>query len=274
MKEKVATLETSSALGKAAKFFRVMGEEGVVDWNSYQTPIDDKEARSNLAKFLKAGCPDFKVKPKLPEAPAVIIPKQGYALAKHILGDDFISPELIAEVRNIKYGKSFLRHYITSLPSKEIMEEIRGNFILIAGPNENEIPLLRIYNFKPKLFSGGNQCIREFLLIRDKISAEWLMLRKGIISNSAEEYWIEQQEFLCATEYIPTITEAVWGETTYKEARNIWLFPNIYGRTSSVSSDDCRVNIGPSSGGGVLVINDVVVNRRHGLGLLSARKRE
>jgi hypothetical protein len=46
----------SSVLSTIAKFFRVMGKLGI-GLEYFQLPIDNKTARTNLAEYLKAGCP-------------------------------------------------------------------------------------------------------------------------------------------------------------------------------------------------------------------------
>jgi len=91
---------------------------------------------------------------KVVEAPAVIIPKRGYDLANHILGKDFIPPELIDGATNVSYDNKLFQYFFDTLPSEEVMVWLRDTdqgFALIAGPSF-KMSLLVITNFKSQLF--------------------------------------------------------------------------------------------------------------------------
>ncbi len=267
----IATLNPSDVLDKTAKFFRVMEKAGV-PWGSYQLPINNRTARRNLAEYLQMGCPKVKT-----DGQIVVAPATDYDLARTILGKDFISPEEIAIARKLTYNDEVLRHFTETLPSEEVLQWLRDNgFVLIAG-TPNVMSLLEVRNINAQLFytkSGGwySEAKQKFSQ-NDKVTVEWLMLRKGIVSNSTSKTWDEQQKLLTEVEYVPNVAEATWGETTYREVRNVWLFPNIYARTSSVGSDGRRVDFGDSAHGGVHVTYDGDGHRVDSLGLASARKR-
>lgn len=200
-----------------------------------------------------------------------------YNDVRAILGNDFISPEEIAEVRKLTYGDDLLRHFAETLPSEEVLQWLRDNgFVLIAG-TPSPMSLLEARNLNVQLFytkSGGwYEEPKQKFSRDDKVTAEWLMLRKGIVPNSTRKTWDEQQELLSEVEYVPNAPEATWGITTFKEVRNVWLLPDIYARTSSVDSDGYRVRVGGSAGGGVRVVSYWGVDRDGRLGLASARKR-
>lgn len=271
MKEKkVASLDPSDVLDKTAKLFRVMEKEGV-SWKSWQHPINNKAARRNLAEYLNLGCP------KMKEGQIVVASANDYDLARTILGKDFISPEEIARARKLVYGDDLLQHFAETLPSEEVLQWLRENgFVLMAG-TPNPMSLLEVRNLNAQLFyskEGGWYAEPKQKFSRDdKVIAEWLMLRKGVVPKSTSKKWDEQQKLLSEVEYVPNASETTWGETTYKEVRNAWLFPSIYARTSSVVSDGDRVYVGRSASGGVGV-NYLWDDRRSGsLGLASARKR-
>jgi len=200
-----------------------------------------------------------------------------YDDARAILGNDFITPEEIAVARKLTYGDDLFRHFAETLPSEEVFQWLRDNgFVLIAG-TPSPMSLLEVRNLNAQLFyttEGGWYAEPKQKFSRDdKVIAEWLMLRKGIVSNSTGKTWDEQQGLLTEAEYVPNAPETTWGETTYKEVRNAWLFPNIYARTSSVDSDGNRVRVGYSADGGVVVSYHWVDGRSGCLGLVSARKR-
>lgn len=200
-----------------------------------------------------------------------------YDDVRAILGQDFVTPEEVAQARKLTYGDDVLAHFAETLPSEEVLQWLRDNsFVLIAG-TPSLMSLLEVRNLNAQLFytkSGGWYAgSRQKFSQNDKVTAEWLMLRKGIIVNSTSKTWDKQQGLLTEVEYVPNVAETTWGETTYKEVRNQWLFPDIYARTSSVVSDGGRVSVGHSAGGGVSVIYYWDDDRRGSLGVSSARKR-
>jgi len=243
-----------------------------VPWATFQFPIDNKIARRNLREYLLMGCPKVKT-----DGQIVITSVNGYNLARTILSKDFIAPEEIAIARKLIYSDKVLRHFAETLPSKEALQWLRDNgFTLIAG-TPSPLSLLEIRRINPRLFyskSGGWYAEEKQKFSRnDKVTAEWLMLRKSIVPNSTKMIWGGQQKLLTKVEYVPNVAEAAWGETTYKEVRGAWLFPNIYARTSSVFSNGCCVSFGDSSLDGVHVSNYWDDVRDDNLGLASARKR-
>ena len=266
----ISPLNPSDVLDKTAKFIRVMEKAGV-PWTNFQLPINNRTARRNLAEYMLMGCPKVKS-----DGQIVVAPANDYDLARTILGKDFISPEEIALARKLTYGDELLQHFAETLPSEEALQWLRENgFVLMAGtPGPMSLPEVR--NLNAQLFytkEGGWYAEPKQKFSReDKVTAEWLMLRKGIVPNSTRKNWDEQQKLLTEVEYVPNAPEATWGITTFKEVRNVWLLPDIYARTSSVGSDGSRVDVGVSAVGGVSVSRDWGDDRDGCLGLASARK--
>lgn len=193
-----------------------------------------------------------------------------------ILGKDFITPEEIAAARKLTYSDKVLQHFVETLPSKEVLQWLCGNdFALIAGP-PSPMSLLEVRNINATLFytqSGGwYENDKEKFSRGDKVMSKWIMIRKGIVPNSTSKTWDEQQRLFSEVEYVPNAPEAVWGITTYKEIRGVWLFPDIYVRTSSVDSDGGRVIVGCSAYGGVGVDYYWGDYRISYIGLSSARE--
>ena len=267
----IAPLNPSDVLDKTAKFIRVMEKAGV-PWTNFQLPINNRTARRNLAEYMLMGCPKVKS-----DGQIVVAPANDYDLARTILGKDFISPEEIALARKLTYGDELLQHFAETLPSEEALQWLRENgFVLMAG-TPGPMSLLEVRNLNAQLFytkEGGWYAEPKQKFSReDKVTAEWLMLRKGIVPNSTRKNWDEQQKLLTEVEYVPNAPEATWGITTFKEVRNVWLLPDIYARTSSVDSGGGRVVVGVSAGGGVVVCSGWDDRRGGDLGLASARKR-
>ena len=120
--------------------------------------------------------------------------------------------------------------------------------------------------------AGGAKEDKQKFSRDDKVIAEWVMLRKEPVKNSTNKTWGEQQGLLSNVERVPNASEVMWGITTYKEVRDILLFPNIYVRTSSVDAGGYHVYVGYSADGGVNVNYYWDDFRRSSVGLASARK--
>ena len=194
-----------------------------------------------------------------------------------ILGDDFISPQEVASARGLTYSDEQLEHLARTLPSQDILKQLRAEgYLLVAGP-PSDMSLLDVRDLNPQLFyskSGGWYAKRsEKFARRDKVGTAWLALRKGPVPDSTRKTWSEQLELVKYTEQIPNVAEAVWGFTTYAEVRGIRLVPNIYVRTSSVDSGGGRVYVGGFGSTGLYVYY-YWSGRRYGnnLGVASVRK--
>ena len=198
-----------------------------------------------------------------------------YDLARTILGKDFISPEDITKVRpNIVYTEDQLLKFGTTLPSQEVLEWCRDNgYMLVAGP-ARVMSLLEIRELKPEYFYSKTEgwYAGEKFARGDKAEVRWIMIRKEPIANSTGKNWEEQSALLSKDEVVPNATEVAWCVTTYKAVRGIYLFPNIYVRTSSLDSGGDRVHVGCFVSGGLDVRSFWGDDRIDDLGLSAARK--
>lgn len=257
----------------SARFFRQLAKMGIT-MEYINVLNDDLAKRKNLTEYLKKGCPEVR------NDNQIIAPAINYYLAHTILGKDFIPPEKIAIVRKLTYSNEAVEHFAKTLPSKEVLQWLHDNcFVLIAGP-PSSMSLLEIRDLNPHLFyreeNGWYAKDEEEFSCKDKVTTEWLMLRKGVITDSItmNNRWEKKLLFLSKVEYAPNAPEVVWGETTYKEVRDCWLLPNIFGNTSSVTSDGDHVFVG-----GSLVHNGVGIGCCWGdicssnTGVIPARKR-
>ena len=193
-----------------------------------------------------------------------------YASAQRILGKDFISPEEIAEHRRMYYTEEQLEQFEQSLPSMEVLEWCRDNgYMLIAGPNR-PMSFLEVRSLNKNYFylRGSVQNFAEI----DKAETRWIMLRKEPVQGSTSKNWSEQQALLSETEVTPNVAEVTWCVTTYKVVRNVYLFPRIFVRTSSLGPDGDRILIGGFGVGGLGVDDFGDDGRIHLIGLSAARK--
>lgn len=200
-----------------------------------------------------------------------------YSVAREILGNDFVSPEEIAAVRpGVVYNPKQLLELGNTVPSREVLEWCRDNgFMVVAGP-ARPTSLLDIRELERSHFyskeGGWYAADSETFARNDKATCRWLMLRKEPVPGSTSKTWDEQQKLLSSLEVTPNVAEQVWGMTTYKAVRGVYLLPSIYVRTSSVDSSGFRVNVGDFDGDGLGVghWNDHV--RSGHLGVSSSRK--
>ena len=200
-----------------------------------------------------------------------------YELARTILGKDFISPEEVAESRRgVVYTSSQLSWFGDNLPTREVLEWCRDNgYILVAGPPK-ALSLLEIRELNRDYFyskeSGWYAEVQQKFSRDDRVLGQWVMLRKGPVPNSTSRIWDEQQPLLSGLEIVPNAAEVIWGITTYKAVRNVYLLGGVYVRTSSLDAYGYRVRVGDFDADGLVVIywDD---GRRYGfIGLASARK--
>ena len=262
MDTSIATLGQN--LGTAAKLIRLLGDEGLHD-EVLHVLINDKTARAQLVKFANLLTGSSDTTPALQRA-------------HDILGDDFISPQEVAEARGVSYTETQLASLASTLPSKEVLQWARDNgFAVVAGP-PRDTNLLDIHKLNTDLFYSKNDPWfankRQKFARSDTVGTTWLVVRKDPVPNSTSRTWGEQQELLSDVEYTPNVAEAVWFFTTYAAVRGIRLVPNVnvYVRTSSVSSDGGRVAVGSFDGQGLDVDDYWDGYRIDSLGVASARK--
>ncbi len=266
---KIASPNPSAVLDKTSKFLRVMKRAGVL-WENYDIPINDTEARNNLAEFINRGCPKVNYGKNGKEG-AWTESSDEYYIARTIMGGDFISPDEVEEARKVTYRNDILRNFVKTLPSKEKLEYFKSrNFVLMPGP---PIPMSvwDIYVLNPELcpsvqyrFSGG-----EYKSVHDdKIKPRWLAIRKCVYYKTIGKTWEAQVAMKHPHEfYIPNAPEALWELTTYRETRGEWLMKEEYSMTTSTfCSKDQHISVGYTEGGKVNIIcHDDMRNHSGGL---------
>lgn len=198
-----------------------------------------------------------------------------YNLARTILGNDFISPEEVAKYRKgVVYTDDQLVQFGDSMPSQEVLEWCRNNgYTVVAGP-DRPISLLEVRDLKKDHFYSkeGGWYAEQAFSQNDKVETSWIMLRKEPVPQSTSKNWNEQQALLSDDEVTLNVAEVTWCVTTYKAVRNIYLFPNVYVRTSSLDRDGYRVNVGYFGAKGLGVYSWHDDARSGELGVSSGRK--
>lgn len=265
----IAYLDTT-ALDTAAKFFRTMQKAGV----DFTGPMQNTTKRANLAAYLALGCPKVNadgmvVNPTLPE---------GVDLARLILGNDFISPEDVANVYGFSYSEDQLAHFADTLPDFETLMWLRTNgYMLVTGPTTDQ-NLLGVRALDRSLFYRKNDGDGWFEEEKQTFSrtdmvrgGRWLMLRKGDVPNSRSKNWKEQSSLVTSPEHVPNVAEVSYGVTVYRKVRGVYLLPNFYVRTSSAAAGGDRVGVGDFGEQGLGVGYDWDVIRADVLGVSSAR---
>jgi hypothetical protein len=264
----IAHLDTAS-LDTASKFFRAMRKVGA----DFTGPMQSITQRRNLAEYLQKGCPKVNgngevVTNQLPES---------HELARLILGDDYITPEEVANAYGVSYTLKQLEHFVDTLPDTQTILWLRANgYMLIAGP-PTEMNLLGVQELDNKLFyskTKGWYAEKEQVFAKnDKVVAgEWLAIRKEEVPNSFRKTWKEQQDLITEVEHVPNAPTVSYAVTAYFKVRGIYLLRGKYVRTSSVSTDGNHVDVGDFDEDG-LSVDDYWDDDRYGdIGVASARK--
>jgi hypothetical protein len=199
-----------------------------------------------------------------------------FTFAREILGDDFISPQEIAAARGLTYSEEQIAELQRTLPDRETLEWLKRNGYMLVAGSPSEMSLLDVRELNRNYFrskeGGWYNESREAFARNDKVTCRWLMLRKGIVPNSTSKTWGEQQKLLTDLELTPNVAEEVWGMTTYKAVRGVYLLGNVYARTSSVDSGGYHVSVGGFDGDGLNVTYWSVNGRHSSIGVASARK--
>lgn len=204
-----------------------------------------------------------------------------YALARTILGPDFLSPEEVATARGVVYTDEQLAKFGETLPAADVLQWCRDNgMMLVAGPPAAmsllDIRALNVDYFytkgPAKNNAGWYDDEKQKFSRVDKAEPVWIALRKEAIPGSFSKNWSEQSALVTAPMTVPNAAEAVWCLTTYKAVRNVFLLPSLYVRTSSLDSGGCRVFVGFFNAVG-LRVNGYWDDLRFGLlGVAGARK--
>ncbi len=198
-----------------------------------------------------------------------------YTLARSILGDDLITPEEIMRSRDgVSYTRQQRSQFRETIPPKEVLEWGRDNgYMLVAGPGR-PMSLLEIRELNRDYFyAQGRAWYEEFAFSQEKkVGPEWIMLRKEPAPRTFSKHWNDQLGTLTQNEAPATAVEVVWGLTTYKAVRDVYLLSSrIFTRTDDMVLSR-RVNLGHFDEDGLRLNNDRDGTRDGLFGLSPVRK--
>jgi hypothetical protein len=170
-----------------------------------------------------------------------------YSLAKSILGVDFITPEEVTKARpSIVYTDDRITALAESLPPVDALKWCKDNDQAVMPEPPTAMSMLAVRQIRPVHFRDniGGWYIGSKFAHEDKTSLGWLATKKTPVQDSINQNWSEQNKLLSACEHVPNAAEMSWFITTYFETRGLWLFKDVYVRTSSFDLGGFRVIVG------------------------------
>lgn len=204
------------------------------------------------------------------------------ALARSILGDDFISAHEIETARGLVYTDDQLTELVNKIPERHILEQLRdSDMMLVAGP-PTAMSLIDVRAVHAELFFAEgpdrndkawyDESKQKFAKA-DKVEALcWIALRKEPVGHSLSKKWSEQQALVKKPMIIPNVAEVVWALTTYKAVRDVSLLEDLYIRTSSVDVNGDHVSVGGFDSTGLDVTYFWDGNCKSSLGVSASQK--
>lgn len=194
-----------------------------------------------------------------------------FALAKSLLGEDFISPEQVAEACAVSYSKEDAEALIESLPSEEVIRECKDNGFAVLPSPPTVMSASDVLRTWPDYFYHVPGDIKDFTCTGET-SLGWLTIGKMPVVNSINKNWEDQTKLLAEFEMIPNAAEAIWFVTTYFRVRGIKLFEEIFVKTSSTYPNGDHVVIGRFLPRGMVIEYSPGEHKSRHLGLLAGRK--
>ena len=136
----------------------------------------------------------------------------------------------------------------------------------------SELTLVELMNQNPDLFYQRSDAWwgNESFATR-KGEVRQLTLRTGAVPSSFSKTWQEQRKLLGTNELVPTARDVVEGMVV-SHRRGTRIFPDLYVRTSDVSSFGYRVGVGHFGLDGLNVSGHWDDARSSILGLAASRK--
>jgi hypothetical protein len=230
-------LSPVQVLNRTMEFFKLMEEQEGVSWADFLSPLEKNSREEQFIEIFFTKLPEGGKNGQI--AP---VPSSDYALARAILGDNFITPEEIAIASGLSYGREVLRHFLETIPPEEVCKELlEDNYILMAGP-PSPMSILGVHSCESQLFGADflddwkKLSHDQSFMHRDKVHAEWLMIHNGIREYSTWRVLPEQLRGLEEWEYLPNAAEVTWAQYIHLKVHGRWLLSNVYARTSSVDN--------------------------------------
>ena len=182
-----------------------------------------------------------------------------HALARSILGMDFITLEMVAAARGLSVTEAQIIELGRRLPDQATLEMLRDSGMFLAASPPTAMSFLNIRALNPDYFfsKGPDQGYSDWydhssekFASTDKVEALcWIAFPKEPVEKSFDRIWSDQQALVQEPMVIPNAAEAAWALTTYKAVHGIDLFKDVFARTASVWSGGDHVFVGFIGGG-------------------------
>jgi len=188
--------------------------------------------------------------------------------ARKIMGKNFFGQEEAEKLFGVKPSDEE-QAVLARIPfTEEELKEARDTHILAAV---FPLSLLQIKEKAEHLFYKQDW-YQDQAFAKEQGKAEWALVHKDIVPDSANETWDNQQTLLQLNEEVPAVRVMAYAVIGHCLATGERLLPSIYARCKDFSSGGCRVGLGGFDSGGLGVDGWRGGGARSGVGLASARK--
>lgn len=200
-------------------------------------------------------------------------------LALSIMGNDIVFPHEITDERGLSYTDDQLKLLSVTMPAVEVMDELKKDgFAQMPLPPE-PLSLLDLLNERPEYFYSAHTKTpawyadpEQAFAHNEKTGFGWMVVKKApIVSTSSN--WDRQNKVISGgldEGHMPNAAEMAWFISMFKEVRNIWLFPDIYVRTSSVAANGNPVFMGRCDSYGIGILNHQGISCGGSIGVLTS----
>lgn len=171
------------------------------------------------------------------------------SVARSIMGDNFLGVEEVSEHFDADFTKDDLRKLEIIPFTRKELEERRDTHVLVAG---YPLSIKEIRHTAPRLFCTGEEAwYDEYPLAKEEVNLRWYLVRKGIVKNSTNKNWGEQQAMLGKNEEAPRACVLVYAIVLFALVRGVRLFQKTYARTASTAKDGYCFDVGSLDKGGL-----------------------
>ena len=187
--------------------------------------------------------------------------------ALNIMGNDIILPHEITEKFGVSYTDADLKMLSVTLPTVELLGELKENGFAEMPLAPKALSLLDLVEERPEHFYSTHIKTpawyadpEETFAHNEKTGSGWISVKKAPIVSTSRN-WDGQNKISSDgldKGRIPNAAEMAWFISAFKEVRNIWLFPRIYVRTSSVAANGNPVFMGRCDSYGIGIVRAYV----------------
>lgn len=176
-------------------------------------------------------------------AQPIVAPSTSPEQAAAIMGSNFIGVEALEHHFGVKLTEASREGLFGRVPySGELLRQCADTHILVA---RGALSLMGVWQAQPKLLCGGsNPWYEEQHFATTMVEAGWDLVRKSTIPGSINMTWDEQCALLGPNEIVPSAAALAQVILLAYLETGERLFRRVYVRTSNVTDDGIRVNVG------------------------------